>query len=427
MFRDRSDAGEILAAGLSGVARPPCIVAAIPRGGVPVAIPIIARLGVPLTVVYARKLTAAVAPELAFGAVDEDGQETLDPAIVADLRLSREDVAAEHRRVLGEIRRRMELYRVPPLSRYLPGRSVVLVDDGLATGLTMQAAVGYARRHGAREITIAVPCASARAVERLRGRVDRLVSLTTDANFRTVGQYYRAFPAVADEDVKAMLEQAAQWAAAAAPEVSAMFDAPGGALIATLLLPTGAARHAVVILVEEGDGSTVSEDRAIAEVARSEGTAVLCLARARPAPGPGRAEARRSPDAEDVLAAARWLRSRTDVDPTRIGIAGGGGAAGPILRAAARDPGFRAVVLWSPGGDVEPLAIQRLTTPTLLVVGEHDEPGRRTAEALTAMLDGPRRIEVVKGVNARFDEPRALDQAATVTVRWAQQHLGAQG
>jgi predicted phosphoribosyltransferase/dienelactone hydrolase len=425
MFADRTEAGRALAARLVDVVRPPCVVAAIPRGGVPVAVPIAERLGAPLTVVYARKLTAPVAPELAFGAVDEDGQETLDPTSVSALDLPREEVAAAHLRVLAEIRQRMALYGVPPLSRYLPGRSVVLVDDGLATGMTMQAAVGYARRHGARDITLAVPCASARAVRRFQGRVDRLVSLVTDEDFRAVREYYRVFPVVADEEVKVMLEQAARRAAAAAPEVSVKLDTARGALVASLLLPAGPGPHPALVRVEAADAATAAEDRAIAEAVRCRGTAALVLALARPAPGAApRANGRRCPDADDVMAAIRWLRSRPDVDGERVGLAGTGGAAEAVLGAAARDPMFRAVVLRAPDPGI---AVPRLATPTLVLVGEYDEVGYRTATALVAKLDGPRRIEMVKRGNLKFEEPEALDQAATATILWLERHLAGAG
>jgi predicted phosphoribosyltransferase len=207
-FTDRADAGRRLAGALAPLALAPCVVAAIPRGGVAVALPVVERLGCPLTVVYARKLTAPIAPELAFGAQDEDGQTILDEGIVAGLGLSTADIERAKARVTAEIARRMALYRVPPLSRYLPDAGVVLVDDGLATGLTMRAAVVYARRHGARDVTVAVPCAASSAAERFAREADRLVSLVTDEAFMAVGAYYDDFSPVSDAEVVAMLEHA---------------------------------------------------------------------------------------------------------------------------------------------------------------------------------------------------------------------------
>lgn len=210
MFRNRAEAGRALAAKLAPLISRPSVVAAIPRGGVAVALPIVEQFKLPLTVVYARKLTAPIAPELAFGAIDEDGQTVIDTGTAAILGLSPDDIETAKTRVAAEIQRRMTLYRVPPLADYLPGKAVVLVDDGLATGMTMRAAAAYARRHGALETIVAVPCASEQAAERFQREADQFVSLIVDPEFGAVGAYYIDFSAVPDEDVIKMLERARQ-------------------------------------------------------------------------------------------------------------------------------------------------------------------------------------------------------------------------
>jgi putative phosphoribosyl transferase len=207
-FRDRADAGRQLAEALVSILKPPCVVAGIPRGGVAVALPLVERFRVPLTVVYARKLTAPVAPEFAFGAIDEDGETIIEAASVAALGLSQADVEQAKERVSKEIRRRMATYGVPGLGHYLPDAAVVLADDGLATGLTMKAALQYARRHGAREIIVAVPCAAAAAAREFERAADRFVSLLVDPGFMAVGQYYKDFSSVSDTEVIAMLARA---------------------------------------------------------------------------------------------------------------------------------------------------------------------------------------------------------------------------
>lgn len=204
-FRNRHQAGLALAAALEGRSPRPALVAGIPRGGVIVALPVAERLAAPLAVVYARKLTTPSWPELAFGAVDEEGFSFVDQATAANMGLGPEEVAAATDRVREEIRRRIALYRVPPLSHWLPGRSVVLVDDGLATGLTMRAGVELARRHGARHVTVAVPCAPDDAASRFEGEMDNFVSLILDPHFRSVGDYYDEFPPVPDSEVLAAL------------------------------------------------------------------------------------------------------------------------------------------------------------------------------------------------------------------------------
>jgi predicted phosphoribosyltransferase len=221
VFRDRREAGQRLAAALAAVVTPPAVVAAIPRGGVAVALPIVERLQVPLTLVYARKLTSRLAPELAVGALDEDGETVIDPRAVALVGLDDAGLETAKVRVAAEIRRRMQLYGVPSLSRHLPGVSVVLVDDGLATGLTMRAALAHARRHGAREVVVAVPCAAQEAARRFRAEADRFVSLVVDPDFYAVGAYYMDFSPVSDEEVLRMLADAQTLAARRAAPAAA--------------------------------------------------------------------------------------------------------------------------------------------------------------------------------------------------------------
>jgi putative phosphoribosyl transferase len=208
IFKDRTAAGQQLAERLLSLLARPFVIAAVPRGGIAVALPIVERLQRPLAIVHACKLTAPAAPELAFGALDEDGQTTVDRQAVARLDLGPEDLASIEARVRAEIRRRSALYKAHPLAEYLPGPDVILVDDGLATGLTMQAAVAYARRHGAREVTVAVPCASKEAAVHFQTEADRFVSLIVGDAFGAVGGYYADFAALTDEDVSALLARA---------------------------------------------------------------------------------------------------------------------------------------------------------------------------------------------------------------------------
>lgn len=208
LFHDRTEAGEILADDLAGRLTRPCVVAAVPRGGVIVGLPVAERLRAPLTVLYAQKLTVPQAPELAIGAIDEDGYATVDPEAVKRLGLGSGEIEAARVRVWDEIRRRMDLYRVPPLSAYLPGLEVILVDDGVATGLTLHAALSYARYHGAASVLVAAPCASALGAERFSAEADLFVSPVVRRDFAAVGDYYEDFSPVEDDAVIAALARA---------------------------------------------------------------------------------------------------------------------------------------------------------------------------------------------------------------------------
>lgn len=208
-FLDRGEAGRLLAERLAAISTPsPCVVAGIPRGGVLVAAPVAERLGAPLTVAYARKVTPYPGSELAIGAVDEDGEVLLNPAVAPALHATENDLAESRERSLAEIRRQQEAYTATPLERLLPGHGVVLVDDGLATGLTMQAAVNFVRRHGASQVVVATPCSSAGAVRRFRKVADLFVSLIVDPDFIAVGSYYLSFPSVSDQEIAAALKHA---------------------------------------------------------------------------------------------------------------------------------------------------------------------------------------------------------------------------
>ncbi len=207
-FLDRADAGRKLADALVPLISPPFVVGAIPRGGVAVALPIVERTGAPLTAVHARRLTSALAPEFAFGALDEDDEAIVNEQAVSVLGLSRDDIESTAALVAMDLHGRIALYEAPSLTRFLPGAAVVIVDDGLATGLTMRAAIRYARRHGAREIVVAVPCASPDAAARCRQEADCLVALVVDPEFCAVGAYYTDFSPVDDDEVMLMLDRA---------------------------------------------------------------------------------------------------------------------------------------------------------------------------------------------------------------------------
>lgn len=200
-FHDRTEAGEVLADELAGLVTRPCVVAAVPRGGVIVGLPVAERLRAPLTILYAQKLTVPRAPELAIGSIDEDGYATIDPEAVRQLGLGPREIEGARLRVWEEIRRRMDLYQVPPLSAYLPGLEVVLVDDGVATGLTLHAALSYARYHGAPRVLVASPCASIPGAERFSAEADLFVCPVVRRDFMAVGDYYEDFPPVEDDAV----------------------------------------------------------------------------------------------------------------------------------------------------------------------------------------------------------------------------------
>jgi predicted phosphoribosyltransferase len=209
MFRDRSEAGDVLAGRLGHYAgADDVLVLALPRGGVPVAARVARALGAPLDVFVVRKLGVPGHEELAMGAIASGGVRVVNEQVVGRLGLGEEDlrrVAEVEARELARRERRYREDRPPP---ELAGRVVILVDDGLATGSTMRAAVAAARRAGPARVVVAVPTAPASTCQRLAEEADEVICATTPRPFRAVGYSYRSFPQTSDEEVRAILRAA---------------------------------------------------------------------------------------------------------------------------------------------------------------------------------------------------------------------------
>jgi predicted phosphoribosyltransferase len=206
MFTDRTDAGEQLAAQLRRLDLEVDVVLGIPRGGLPIARPVADALGVPLDVVVASKVGAPNNPELAVAAVADDGTTWRNDSLVGSLDLSTGYLETESEREHRAAREKRERYREdrPPLE--LAGKDVLVVDDGLATGATMFACVERVREAGAASIMAAVPVGSPRTADELEQKVDRLVVLETPRRFSAVGQFFRDFSQVTDEEAMALLD-----------------------------------------------------------------------------------------------------------------------------------------------------------------------------------------------------------------------------
>jgi predicted phosphoribosyltransferase len=207
LFYDRTDAGRRLAKLLKRRIQGPCIVLAIPRGGVVVGYEVAKELGCPLDVVISRRVGAPAQPELAVGAVAEDGVVFVDEEIAGLVGVSRDYVERRAREELREVRRRAEEYRGGREMPDLSGKTVILVDDGLATGLTMMAAVHMARNKGAEKVVVAVPVSPPETVAKLRRHADEVICLETPTNFYAIGQFYERFDQLTDEETNSILRK----------------------------------------------------------------------------------------------------------------------------------------------------------------------------------------------------------------------------
>lgn len=208
-FRDRKAAGRRLAAALGAYAdREDVLVLGLPRGGIPVAWEVAQALDAPLDVFVVRKLGVPGHEELAMGAIATGGVMVLNEDVVRMAGVTEEDIGHVERRETAELRRREELYRGQRPAPQLAGRTVLLVDDGLATGATMRAAALASRGQEPAAVVVAVPVASAETCQKLRALVDDVVCAVTPEPFHAVGLWYERFDQTTDEEVRAILQQA---------------------------------------------------------------------------------------------------------------------------------------------------------------------------------------------------------------------------
>jgi predicted phosphoribosyltransferase len=205
MFEDRVDAGTQLAAALAVYAGDDVVVLGIPRGGVVVGYEVARRLDARLDVLVPRKLRAPSNPELAIGAVTEDGTVQLNARLVAYLDVPQRYLDAECARQRREIQRRVARYRGDAPFPTLTDRVVIVVDDGIATGSTIRAALASIRTHAPRAVVLAVPVAPPATISELARDADRVVCLATPEPFFAIGQFYRAFPQTSDAEVTRLL------------------------------------------------------------------------------------------------------------------------------------------------------------------------------------------------------------------------------
>jgi putative phosphoribosyl transferase len=204
-FRDRRDAGRRLAAELAALADERPVVVALPRGGVPVGVEVADALQAPLDILAVRKLGAPGNPELAVGALAEDGTMVLDAQSAAMLGMTEAMLEATVAQEAAELRRRVQRYRAGGSQIDVHGRSVIVVDDGLATGLTELAALRALHKRGARRIVVAVPVGSAEAVSMLAQEADQVICLTVPTRLLGVGRWYEDFAPVSDAQVLSQL------------------------------------------------------------------------------------------------------------------------------------------------------------------------------------------------------------------------------
>ncbi|MET7616183.1 phosphoribosyltransferase family protein [Streptomyces sp. NPDC005408] len=424
LFTDRTDAGRQLAGALRHVQGEDPVVLGLPRGGVPVAFEVARALGAPLDVIVVRKLGVPYHRELGFGAIGEGGVRVISDNIVRLSRAGRDELASVERAEEAELARQAKRFRAERPRVPLEGRTVIIVDDGIATGATAAAACQVVRAQGAGRVVLAVPVAPPDAVEWLRAESDEVVCLSTPRAFRAVGEWYVDFSQTPDEEVASLLARASAHASAAAPVREVDVDAGGVRLAGNLTLPEGAG---AVVMFAHGSGSSrhSPRNRFVATALNRAGLGTLLFDLLTSAEEADRANvfdietlARRLADA------TRWLRGRGSL---AIGYFGASTGAAAALRAAATsDMDIGAVVSRGGRPDLAGPSLGDVRAPTLLIVGGHDSLVLDLNRQAQRQLHCENRLEIVPGATHLFEEPGALDQVAELARDWFTSHLAAQ-
>jgi putative phosphoribosyl transferase len=435
-FVDRQDAGEQLATRLEWLRGQDVVVVGLPRGGVAVAAEVAQALGAPLDVCIVRKLGAPFQPQLAMGALGEDGIRFVRAEPLGATRVDEREFAEVERRERAALERMRNRYRGEGRPLDVEGATVVAVDDGLATGSTAQAACRSLRRRGAARIVLAVPVGPPDAPELLRGAADEVICAYTPRGFSAISAHYAQFPPVSDEQVVEYLEHAAKrlsdTTATAGDirgrvldEVVEITSAAGRVRLPGRLDVPERARGIVAFAHGAGSSHTSPRNRYVAQQLGRAGLGTLLFDLL----SDDEAVDRRAVFDIDLLArrlahAVAWLREQPWAADLPLGLFGASTGAAAALVAAA-EPDARVAAVVSRGGrpDLAGSHLAAVTAPTLLIVGSRDHTVLELNRRAQARLRCESRLVLVPGATHLFEEPRALAVVAGLARDWFTEHL----
>lgn len=438
-YSDRADAGKALAARLKSSHRwrhP--LVLALPRGGVPVAAEVARELGADLDVLIVRKIGLPWQPEVAMGAIASGGVCIRNPQILRAARVSDDEFLEVVHHERQELARRELLYRgdrpLPPMA----GRTVILVDDGLATGSTMRAAIAAVRGFHPDEVIVAVPVGAADSVAEMRCLAEEVICLATPEPFGAVGAFYDDFSQTSDEEVSALLKAAVgtptlpRRKPEREPQTSisqtVTVHAGSTRLEGILSLPAGAVG---LVLFAHGSGSSRLSPRnqSVAEVLHQGGLATLLFDLLTP-------EEERFDRitrelrfdigllSDRLTGAIDWAMEQPATRGLPTGLFGAStGAAAALVAAARRPEVVRAVVSRGGRPDLAGDYLAQVAAPVLLIVGSLDSEVQALNEEACRRIGPNARLEIVQAATHLFDEAGTLEKAARLACRWFQEKL----
>jgi putative phosphoribosyl transferase len=431
-FSDRRDAGRQLAALLEPYRSERPVVVGIPRGGVPVAAEVARALQAPLDVTVVRKIGAPQNPEYAIGALAEGGVHVLSGRIAGAIGLSDGALRALLARAEHELEASLRRYHGAREPIDVSGRTVLLVDDGLATGRSARAAVRSLRRRGAAGVVLAVPVAAPTAAEMLRYEADDVVCVATPTDLWSVGQWYQDFAPTADDEVTALL---ADLRSVASPPAGR--SAIGRPPRRVLAIPLDAnvtlsgelsvpARARGIVAFAHGSGSSrlSPRNRAVAQALGDAGFATLLFDLLTPAEEVERTNVFDvSLLARRLVATTSWLCARAEAASLPLAYFGAStGAAAALTASAELGDRVQAVVSRGGRGDLA-RDLDAVRAPTLLIVGGADQQVLALNRQAQQRLRCPSELAVVPAATHLFEEPGALEQVSHLAIDWLDRHL----
>jgi putative phosphoribosyl transferase len=417
-FNDREHAAERLADALMGYRGQNPLILAIPRGGVPIGRLLADRLGGELDVVLVRKLGAPGHEEFAIGAVDEAGNVQLADyagGVGADAAYVEREAARQR----ALIAHRRELYSPHRQAVDPAGRVTIVVDDGLATGFTMRAALTAVRAHRPAHLVCAVPVASPRSLAETRALCDDIVCLAAPHEFMAVSQYYGAFPPVEDDEVVGLLSRARP-PAGSTMALAVRIPVEGLQLQGDLHVPAGATG---LVVFAHGSGSSrlSPRNRQVAQVLQRHGLATLLfdlLAEEEDVTIAARFDIGRL--AARLEAAVDWATRQPPVARLPLGLFGASTGAAAALIVAARLPRVvKAVVSRGGRPDLAGHAVlDEVRAPTMLIVGSADTDVVALNKSALASMSRTVELVLVPGATHLFEEPGTLERVAELASGW---------